>query len=108
MIAIDHYHDACLGKLPLLSALASACHVLLSETRSYSWDLGILLRLHPRQRHNTIHHILERLLVLFGRVSRGLRTLNFLSVVPLNLECRQDDTRVEAVDVLVGVCRQAF
>ena len=79
-----------------------------SPTRFCSLSLGILLRFHPCQRHDTIHHVLESLFVLIGRVSRSFGALNLLSVIPLNLECRQDDTRVEAVDVLIGVCRQAF
>ena len=75
---------------------------------SYSQRLGILLRFHSCQAHDTIHHLLESLLVLRGRVSRCLSALDFLSIIPLNLERRQDDTRVEAVDVLVGICGQAF
>lgn len=71
-------------------------------------SLGILLRFHPRQCHDTVHDILERLLVLLGRITRRLGALDFLPVVPLNLKCGQDDARVEAVDVLVGVCGQAF
>ena len=88
-----------------MQAPATPCSL---TARSHSQSLGILPRLHSRQRHDTIHHILECLLVLFGRVSRSLGALNFLSIVPLNLKRRQDDARVEAVDVLVGVCRQAF
>ena len=57
-----------------------------SAARSLSQNLGILLRLHPRQRRNTIHHVLECLLVLLGRVSSSLGALNLLSVIPLNLE----------------------
>ena len=69
---------------------------------------GIFLRLHPRQRHDTVHHILERLLVLIRRVSGSLGALDLLSVVPLDLKRRQNDARVEAVDVLARIRGQAF
>ena len=105
MIAIDYHHDDCITDQPLLLAHASIYYVL---SPPYSQRLGILLRFHSRQAHDTIHHVLESLLVLRGRVSRCLSALDFLSIIPLNLERRQDDTRVEAVDVLVGVCGQAF
>ena len=71
-------------------------------------NLSILHRLHSSQRCDAIHHILESLLVLLCRVRSSFGALDFLSVIPLNLEGRQDDTGVEAVDVLAGVCRQTF
>ena len=49
---------------------------------------SLILRFHPHQRHDTIHNILESLLVFLRRISRGLGALGFLSVVPLNLKCR--------------------
>ena len=86
------------------------CYVLHPPIpRSCLWkNLPILLRLHSHQCHDTIHHVLERLLVFLSRIRRSLGALHFLSVVPLNLKGRQNDTRVEAVNVLVGVCGQAF
>ena len=107
MIAIDRYHDEEI--CPFYSLMQSpATHSPTAARSLMPESLGVLLRFHPRQRHDTVHDILERLLVLLGRITRRLGALNFLPVVPLNLKCGQDDARVEAVDILVGVCGQAF
>ena len=70
-------------------------------------SLGILFRFHSRQCRDATHDILERLLVLLGWICRSL-PFNILPIVPLNLKSGQNDTRVEAVDILVGIGRQAF
>lgn len=74
MIAIDCCHGKCLRDLSLLSAHASTRYV-----RSLSNPLILakprhLLRLHSRQRHNTIHYILERLLVLLRKFPSQCRS----------------------------------
>ena len=106
IMAIDHYHDEGLKNLSLLFTDASTCYELFLS--SIFIPQSLVLRLQSRQRRDTIHHILKGLLVLLGRISRSLSALDFLSIIPLNLKGRQDDTRVEAVDVLIGVRRQAF
>ena len=62
-----------------------------------------LLRLLPRQRLNTIYHILERLLILLGRIRRSLRALDFRPIIPLHFKRRQDDTGIKAIDIFIRV-----
>lgn len=64
-----------------------------------------LLRLPPRQRLNTIHHILESLLI-FPR--RSLRPLHLPSIIPLDLKRRQHNPRIEPIDILLRVCGETF
>lgn len=64
-----------------------------------------LFRLPPRQRLNTIHHILKRPLILF---SRPLRALHLPSIIPLDLKRRQHNPRIEPVDILLRVRGETF
>ena len=61
-----------------------------------------LLRRLPHQRHNTIHHLLERLFILLGRIGRTL-SFELGTVIPLDLKRGEDHAGVEAVDVVGGV-----
>ena len=67
-----------------------------------------LLRTLPRQRLDTIGHILERLLILLRRISRRLCPLNLLSIIPLDLKSRQYDPSIQAVDVLIGISGESL
>jgi len=64
-----------------------------------------LFRLPPRQRLNTIHHILKRPLILF---SRPLRALHLPSIIPLDLKRRQHNPRIEPIDILLRVRGETF
>lgn len=63
------------------------------------------LRLRPRQRLYTIHHILERLLILFRR---PLRPLHLLSVIPLHFKSRQYQPRIQPIEILFWIRGKAF
>jgi len=67
--------------------------------------LPLLLRLLPRQRLNTIHHILKRPLILLRRL---LRPLHLRAIIPLDLKRRQHNPRIEAIDILIWVRRETF
>lgn len=64
-----------------------------------------LFRLPPRQRLNTPHHILKRLLIL---PRRPLRPLHLPSIIPLDLKRRQHNPRVEPIDILLRIRGETF
>lgn len=65
-----------------------------------------LLRLQPRQRLNTLHHIPKHLLILPRRITLRLRPLNLLPIIPLHLKSSHIQPRIQPINVFIRIARQ--